>query len=124
YEMRGCVQVEGTKESGGTQVNAQVNIGGLQVSLQPLDPLPIGVQPATIEADGSFVLKDVPDGSYALNVCCLPQDLYLKAARLGGDDVLDAGLTLSQGRPAGPLEIAVSAAGSHIDGVVQRDQKP
>jgi hypothetical protein len=101
-----------------------VNVSGLQVSLQPLDPLPIGVQPATIEADGSFVLKDVPDGSYALNVCCLPQDVYLKAARLGGDDVLDAGLTLSQGRPAGPLEIAVSAAGGHIDGVVQRDQKP
>ena len=48
----------------------------------------------------------------------------MKAARLGGDDVLDAGLTLSQGRPAGPLEIAVSAAGGHIDGVVQRDQKP
>ena len=38
--------------------------------------------------------------------------------------MLDAALTLSQGRPAGPLEIAVSAAGGHIDGVVQRDQKP
>ena len=123
-EIRGRVRVEGATESGATQGNAQVNIGGLQVSLQPLDPLPIGVQPATIEADGSFVLKDVPDGSYALNVCCLPQDLYLKAARLGGDDVLDAGLTLSEGHPAGPLEITVSAAGGHIDGVVQRDQKP
>jgi len=123
-EIRGRVRVEGATESGATRGNAQVNIGGLQVSLQPLDPLPIGVQPATIEADGSFVLKDVPDGSYALNVCCLPQDLYLKAARLGGDDVLDAGLTLSEGHPAGPLEITVSAAGGHIDGVVQRDQKP
>ena len=123
-EIRGRVRVEGATGPGSTQGNAQVNLGGLQVSLQPLDPLPIGVQPATIEADGGFVLKDVPDGSYALNVCCLPQDLYLKAARLGGDDVLDAGLTLSQGRPAGPLEIAVSAAGGHIDGVVQRDQKP
>ena len=123
-EIRGRVRVEGAAGLGSTQGNAQVNLGGLQVSLQPLDPLPIGVQPATIEADGGFVLKDVPDGSYALNVCCLPQDAYLKAARLGGDDVLDAALTLSQGRPAGPLEIAVSAAGGHIDGVVQRDQKP
>jgi hypothetical protein len=123
-KIRGRVRVEGATEPGSTQGNAQVNVGGLQVSLQPLDPLPIGVQPATIEADGSFVLKDVPDGSYALNLCCLPQDLYLKAVRLGGDDVLDAGLTLSQGRPAGSLEIAVSAAGGHIDGVVQRDQKP
>jgi Carboxypeptidase regulatory-like domain len=123
-EIQGRARVEGGAGSGSTQGSAPVNVGGLQVFLQPREPLPIGVQPATIGSDGSFIMKDVPDGSYTVNVCCLPHDLYLKAARAGGDDVLDGLLTVSQGQVAGPLELVISAAGGHIDGVVERDQKP
>lgn len=123
-EIRGHLRVEGkagVKFSDGLN---QVDLTGIQVSFQPRDQMPFGVQPTQLAADGGFVLKDVPPGNYALNVCCLPQNLYLKAAHLGSDDALEHGLSIESGAPPGPLDIVIGTAGGHVDGTVASNQKP
>jgi hypothetical protein len=52
----------------------------------------------------------------------MPEDFYIKAARLGSDNTLEAGLDLSQSRQPSSLELVLSSAGGRIDGVVSSEQ--
>ncbi|HEV2494150.1 MAG TPA: carboxypeptidase-like regulatory domain-containing protein [Terriglobia bacterium] len=123
-EIRGHLRVEGKAGLKSSDGLNQVDLAGMQINLQPHDQMPFGVQPTQVAADGGFVLKDVPPGNYVLNVCCLPQDLYLKAAHLGSDDALEHGLSLEASAPPGPLDLVIGTAGGHIEGAVTSDQKP
>jgi len=49
----------------------------------------------------------------------------VKSARFGGIDALERGLDLSRGDPPGPLDVVLSPAGGHIEGVVlMENQQP
>jgi hypothetical protein len=67
-----------------------------------------------VRADGQFVLNGAAPGSYVLEMSGLPQDLYLKAARFGENDVLEKPLTL--GTPDDPksLQILLGSDGGHL----------
>ncbi|HLW78815.1 MAG TPA: hypothetical protein VKU44_04365, partial [Terriglobia bacterium] len=124
-DLTGRLRVEGQSQLRFNTGSGEVNLSGIQVSLQPRDQMPFGVQPATLSPDGSFALKNVPSGTYQVVVCCLPGDLYLKAAHLGGDDGLEQGINVDQGNPPSDgLDLVVSTAGGHINGQVTSDQKP
>lgn len=114
-EVRGYIHVEG---------NAQWNPASLQIFLQPQDLAPMGVQPVTVESDGTFVLKNISDGQYLVNVSGMPEGFYLKAAHFGSEDILESSLNLSQTRDPGALDLVLSPAGGRIDGVVLKQLKP
>ncbi len=103
--------------------NLDLNLKGMQVSLNPRDASQGGVQPATVEADGGFTLKQVPDGSYDVNLCCLPAPDYLKAAHLGSEEALDNGLNVKQAGLPGTLELVISGAGGEVSGAAMHDHK-
>ena len=145
-EIRGHVRIQGKPQLNPTQGNAptnalpgtqvtlssgqlrftasNVNVASLQILLQPRDQTPVGTQAVMADGEGNFVLKEVPDGSYSVSVCCLPHDFYLKAAHFGSDDVLDASLTVDRGQTPGALDLEISASGGHLEGVVMRAQEP
>ncbi len=91
--------------------------------LQPRDDPEMGSASATVKSDGTFVLKNVASDVYDLTLVGTPEDFYLKAARLGSDNVLQAGLSLAGGRQPGALELILSSAGGHIDGIVLSEQQ-
>jgi protocatechuate 3,4-dioxygenase beta subunit len=108
---------------GHIRVEGSVDVGRLAVSLQPGKPSPAGGDQALVKPDGSFLLEGLARETYRLSVPAVPEDLYLKSARLGDQDVLDAGLDLTQAESAaGPLEIVLSANAARVEGVV-RDAK-
>lgn len=113
--IRGLIHAEGKLD---------LKLNGLQVNLVPRDLMQPGVPPAAAGADGSFVLKQVPGGPYDVQVCCLPPEGYLKAARLGSADALDRGLIVRQGDTGGSLELVLGGAAGQVNGVVTRDHKP
>jgi hypothetical protein len=78
----------------------------------------------TVKPNGSFLLKNVFDDDYELYVDGLPANDFLKSARLGGLDVLAAGVTIDSKQTPGLLDILISPNGARIDGVVSKDQKP
>jgi Carboxypeptidase regulatory-like domain len=80
---------------------------------------------AVARPDGSFVLKDVGDGSYWLNAYSNCQECYLKSASANGVDLLERGVQVSSGQ--GPSSIALvysSNSGTLTGAVTNKDELP
>jgi hypothetical protein len=86
------------------------------VQLQPEDGFMMGanVQPAQVQADGSFKFTGVPPVRFRVNGP-VPPGGYLKTATLNGQDALQHGVDMSSG---GTLELVVSMTAAEVDGTV------
>lgn len=105
--------------------DTQVALSNLQVNLPPADlSSGYGFLEASVKADGSFLFPNVSDGEYRVEAWDLPEDCYLKSARLGGESVLETGLKISSGQAGGSLEIVVSSTGGRVEGVAAKEGQP
>jgi protocatechuate 3,4-dioxygenase beta subunit len=116
--------------SRGTDFTGKVVLEGLarpnylRVSLNVVGGKDSGYHGGRVKADGSFELKGVPQGNYAIGVYGGGEGRwYVKSARLGSDDVLEHGLEVEKGT-GGTLEIVISAARAQLEGSVTQDDKP
>ncbi len=108
-EINGTVRVEGS---------AAADLRGMRVALAPILEGFAMVPRAAVQQDGSFRLPNVARDSYRVQVTGLPEHLYLKSVRLGGQEVLGRPVEFSV---AAPLEIVLAAGAGQIEGVVQDD---
>ena len=76
-----------------------------------------------VKKDGSFEIKSVYDGNYALHVWGLEGDAYVKSVRRGPDDLLDKGLQV-EGGSSGKIEMVIGTDGAQLDGSVADDEGP
>jgi hypothetical protein len=96
----------------------------LRVTLQSRSESAGGAS-AVAKSDGTFALQNVAADWYTLSIAGLVEECYAKSARFGGVDALERGLDLSRGDPPGPLEVVLSPAGGHIEGLVlMENQQP
>lgn len=102
---------------------AELDLTSLRVFLQAEENF-MGGAGAQVKADGTFVLQNVSDGTYRVNVGGFPEEFYLQSVRLGGTDVLGPGPTLSHNDPVSNLDVVLSKEGGRVDGVVLNDQQP
>jgi protocatechuate 3,4-dioxygenase beta subunit len=102
---------------------ASLDLNHLGVSLQPAENY-VGGSGAQVATDGTFVLENVTDGSYRLNVGGYPEEFYVQSARVGGVDILEPGLTVGHNDLPGSLDIVLSADGGRVDGAVLNNQQP
>ena len=83
----------------------------------------MGSASVSVKPDGTFALKNVVASEvYDVTLAGAPEDFYLKAARLGSDNVLEEGLSVAPGRQSSALELVLSSAGGQIDGIVVSEQ--
>ena len=94
-------------------------VQGVHVALQTSDQGPFSWNSGAFEVkpDGSFVIKNVPEGVYRPHLLTGSWDCFLKSARYGGADVTDGGLAIHAGTDAA-LEVKPSCRAARIDGVV------
>jgi protocatechuate 3,4-dioxygenase beta subunit len=72
-----------------------------------------------VNEDGGFTLAGVTQGAYEVMLMGAPEDAYLKAARLGTQDVLNAGLDLTNATAVSDvLELTLGPKGGRLDGAV------
>jgi Carboxypeptidase regulatory-like domain len=110
---------------GRVTVEGKSDVSGVQLGLRPRETQMFFSSTMTNpRRDGTFVLNNVPDGSYEVTAWGLPEDAYLKSARLGDSEALLSGVEINGGQAAGPLEIVVGANGGRLNGAVVRDDKP
>lgn len=132
-DVGGSVRVEGQLSPGAVGESqiagatpggsaTQLDLTELRVGVWPREEFGFGGNSGRVRKDASFVVQNVADGVYRVSIWQLTGDYYLKAARLGGEDVLEQDLTIS-GPPPGSLELVVSPAGGRIDGVVLNAQQ-
>ena len=79
---------------------------------------------ATVAADGSFALDNLPPGNYSVSIGSTNQqadDSYISEIRLGDTDALTEGFSLTATPPA-PLEIRLKANGGTLESEV-KDEK-
>ena len=62
------------------------------------------------QKDGTFEIKSVGDGNYAVTVWGLESNWFVKSVRIGGDDVLEKGLQLERGSAGRTIEVVISTA--------------
>jgi 5-hydroxyisourate hydrolase-like protein (transthyretin family) len=116
----GKLVIEGTSSSSSDQDPRRMRVmlrsnGSIQLAPPPASP----VQP-----DGSFTLQSVQLDSYRLSVTGMPQNAYVRSARLGATDVLNEGLRIER-QPAGVLELVVSLNSGSLEGsVLNEKQEP
>jgi Carboxypeptidase regulatory-like domain len=99
------------------------NLGGLRVELrrEPYTPELLVTLP-TIRPDGTFTLTGVTPGDYRLKIRIGGPSAYIKSARYGSIDALNAPFHI--GGP-GELQISVSQNSASLDGFVGDDsQRP
>jgi hypothetical protein len=90
-----------------------VDLRGTKISLASVDPaLPSPTSERT-QADGQFVFKSMAPGTYVVDVSDLPEDLYLKNARVVTTDVLEQPLTIQKQNPQ-PLQIVLGSDGGKL----------
>ncbi len=97
-------------------------LAGLHVTLEPDDGRPFGRSTATVGPDGSFVLPNVGPGRFRVVLTGLPEDAYLKAARLGMRDVLLKPVEFDSGSGSETLTLVVSLRGARVSGLVRDDR--
>ena len=108
WGLSGAVHIEGRSISG---------FGSMQVTLTPrIARLLFGDTPSDwVGRDGTFVLRNIYPADYDIQVDHLPEDYFLKSARLGGFDVLGPGLRLEGHRGSNRLDLLISPNGAIVD---------
>jgi len=106
----GKVIVEGDK--------SQVNLKSVRIQIQAeMNFSP----PVEVAEDGTFLLKDLSPEKYRIIV---PQqaNAYVKAINVGGQDIRDTGLDLSNGG-GGAIEVILSTKIAKVDGMVEKQKQ-
>jgi len=115
FELRGRVR---------TESGAVLDFARLRVWLQSSDSQIGGGTGAEVKSDGTFMFRNVFDGNYRVRVGDYPEEFYVKAARLGDQDVLADGVALTSSQAGSSLEIILSANGGTISGTVLQNSEP
>ena len=105
------------------------SVGDMSVALEPErngESIPFRMgRTATAQADGSFLVKEVSDGSYSVNVYSKCRECYLKSAKANGIDLLDQGVQVTGGGGPGPISIVYSSnTGTLTGAVTNKDDLP
>jgi protocatechuate 3,4-dioxygenase beta subunit len=98
-----------------------VNLAGVRVTLRLEDNLMGSLARTQLEKDNKGLLKRVNPDKYKVMVIGLPKGVYLKAARVGEQDVLESGLDLRQGS-SGPIELVIAGPGAGLNGGVTNEK--
>jgi protocatechuate 3,4-dioxygenase beta subunit len=74
--------------------------------------------------DGTFDMRSVPDGTFALQVYGLESGWFIKSAKIGAHDILEEGLEVEKGATGGRLEVVLSSACPQLEGAVIENDQP
>jgi len=116
-DIKGRIRIEGKPDA---------SLGGVQVLLASAENGTFASEwmNGKVKPDGTLLFEDAFDGTYVIDLRGLPENYFLKSARMDGVDVLMTGVTIDTKQAPGLLEIVVSPNGASVDGVISKDQQP
>jgi hypothetical protein len=125
-DVSGRIRVEG-KTAGNIGGDISKDMSSLVGILEPQEALSLAnltpdIYNASVKPDGTFIFREVPEGSYGIRFFPIPAGFYLKSS--GAADVLEAGITVGRGPSPTALELVLSAGAGRIDGTVRSDEQP
>jgi sarcosine oxidase gamma subunit len=113
-DLRGRIVYSGTTApAAGSSVRVQL----LPKAMLPTMALTSNLS-ATVEADGTFTIPNVPDFQYTVSVSPMPPDAYIADLRQGSFSVFDIGAIVLGRRGGDDFEVIVDSPGATINGKV------
>lgn len=109
--VTGRVRIEGT-------TNPAFAPRSISVMMESLDPSSRNASSSPVSATGEFRFRNVAPGGYRIRIPNLAENLYLRAAILGTEDVVDRDLRIHPGVSIPMLELVLSPDGGTIEGQV------
>jgi hypothetical protein len=76
---------------------------------------------AHVDEKSQFALKEVPQGSFRINVNGISKDCYIKEVQFGENVLPDHALHAKRGASGG-LRITISSKGARLQGIVANDE--
>jgi hypothetical protein len=100
---------------------ASVELKGIMGMLESQEPSALAsLMPdfdnASVQSDGSFIFREVPEGNYRINFSPLPSGFYLKSG--SSEDALQATISVGRGHASAAPELILSAGAGQVDGTV------
>jgi hypothetical protein len=120
-DVSGRIRVEGRSTAEiSKDISTMVGILELQEasSLASLTP---DIDNAAVKPDGTFIFREIPEGSYRIDFHPIPAGFYLKSS--GAADVIETGITVVRGHSPPALELVLSTGAGRIDGSVESDEQ-
>jgi hypothetical protein len=99
-----------------------IDLRKASVTLISVDPDLPSPRSVFAQPEGQFYLNGAVPGSYVLDIDNLPEDLYVKAARLGSVDILEKPLTLETRSAGSPLQVLLGSDGGRLKVAVYNDK--
>jgi sarcosine oxidase gamma subunit len=118
--MEGQTSGDTSKENASQDLTSMVGFLELQEA-SALASLTPDIDNATVKSDGTFIFREVPEGSYRIVFHPAPAGCYLKSS--GAADVLETGITVGRGSSPPVLELILSPGAGRIDGTVESDEQ-
>jgi len=115
FELTGHVEMEGGGSLDGLK-------GRASIKLQPVGGMEHMERDENIAPDGSFKMEELYPGRYYVMGEDLPENLYVKSARVGMAEAHGGILDIPAGSAKGTLEIEIGTNGANVSGIV-RDAK-
>jgi protocatechuate 3,4-dioxygenase beta subunit len=118
-DISGKITTEGREQaaSSGTQPPRPLP----NVTLNPIQAGFGGSAGIQTNADGTFLIRNVPPDAYYVTVNFLPGGTYVKSIRFGGADVTNSALDTVSGA-SGQLDILLSPEAADLSGIVHNAQ--
>jgi hypothetical protein len=118
FTLMGRVSMEGRASIDNDPAFANVRV---QLVSEPNVP-PLVIPGASLGSNGTFSIDGVTSGDYRLSVSGLPQNTYVRSARLGAADMLNGGMRLER-NPQGTLDIVLGTNPGALDVTVFDDRQ-
>ena len=117
--IRGRVVIDGTSDQ---FAERRPMIALMHIADVFLGGSPLTAYSALVEPDGTFVLDGVQPGVFRLQASRLPENFYLRSARMGRDDVFEKEINLLE-RAADTLEVTIAGDAGLVEGVATDDNR-
>ena len=119
-DVSGHIRVDGD-----AAIDHSKDLGTMTGNLAPLEASSLAsltpdIDNASVKPDGTFVFREVPEGSYRIDFFPIPAGFYLRASSA---EVLETGITVGRGHSPPALDLILSPGAGRIDGTVIGDEQ-
>ena len=125
-DVSGHIRIEGDTASDPSKQDLGKELSNMTGALEPQEATSLAhltpdIDTASMKPDGTFIFREIPQGSYRIDFFPVPAGYYLHST--GAVDVLETGVMVGLGHSPAVLELVLSPGAGRIDGSVESDDQ-